>query len=55
MAQVSIGQVENLEDLVRDLQSVREALEAACREQIAVAEQKCAEAREEAQNSASML
>lgn len=55
MAQVSIGQVENLEDLVRELQSVREALEAACREQIAVAEQKCAEAREEAQNSASML
>lgn len=26
MAQVSIGQVENLEDLVRELQSVREAL-----------------------------
>ncbi len=55
MAQVSIGQVENLEDLVRGLQSVREALDTACREQIAVAEQKCAEAREEAQNSASML
>lgn len=55
MAQVSIGQVENLEDLVRGLQSVREALEAACREQIAVADQKCAEASEEAQNSASML
>lgn len=55
MAQVSIGQVENLEDLVRGLQSVREALEAACREQIAVAQQKCSEAREEAQNSASML
>jgi hypothetical protein len=52
MAQVSIGQVENLEDLVRGLQSVREALETACREQIAVAQQKCAEAREEAQNSA---
>lgn len=55
MAQVSIGQVENLEDLVRGLQSVREALETACREQIAVAQQKCAEAREEAQNSAGML
>ena len=55
MAQVSIGQVENLDDLVHGLQSVREALETACREQIAVAEQKCAEAREEAQNSASML
>jgi chromosome segregation ATPase len=55
MAQVSIGQVENLEDLVRGLQSVREALETACCEQIAVAQQKCAEAREEAQNSVSML
>ena len=55
MAQVSIGQVENLEDLVCGLQSVREALETACREQIAVAAQKCAEAREEAQNSESML
>ena len=55
MAQVSIGQVENLEDLVRGLQSVRESLEAACREQIAVAQQKCAEAREEAQSSTSML
>lgn len=55
MAQVSIGQVENLEDLVRGLQSVREALETACREQIAVAQQKCAEARVEAQNSVSML
>ncbi len=55
MAQVSIGQVENLEDLVRVLQSMREALETACREQIAVVQQKSAEAREEAQNSASML
>lgn len=55
MAQVSIGQVENLEDLVRGLHSVRGALETSCREQIAVAEQKCEEAREEAQNSESML
>ena len=55
MAQVSIGQVENLEDLVRGLQSVREALEIVCLEQIAIAQQKCADAREEAQNSASML
>lgn len=55
MAQVSIGQVENLEDLVCGLLSVREALETSCREQIAVAEQKVEEAREEAQNSASML
>jgi hypothetical protein len=55
MAQVSIGQVENLEDLIRGLESVREALETACREQIAAAEYKCAEAREETKNSESML
>ena len=55
MAQVSIGQVENLEDLVRGLLSVREALESACREQVAFAERKCGEAREEAQISQSML
>lgn len=55
MAQVSIGQIENLEDLARELESVREALESACREQIAVAESKCAEVREEKENSESML
>ena len=55
MAQVSIGQVENLEDLVRGLLSVLEALKSSCREQIAAAEQKCEEAREEIQNSESML
>lgn len=55
MAQVSIGQVENLEDLQRGLLSAREALESACREQIAAGEYKCHEAREETQNSESML
>ena len=55
MAQVSIGKVENLEDLVRGLVSVREAMKSACREQIAVAERKCGQAHEEAQNSQSML
>ncbi len=55
MAQVSIGQVENLEDLIRGLESIRDSLETACREQIAAAERQCAEAREEAQNSESML
>jgi len=55
MAQVSIGQVENLEDLLRGLLSMREALESACREQIAVAENKYEEASEEAQTSESML
>ena len=55
MAQVSIGQVENLEDLARSLESCHEALESACRDQIAVAESKCAEVREETENSESML
>lgn len=55
MAQVSIGQVENLEDLVRDLQSVREALESSCREQMAVVERKYEETREERQGSESLL
>ena len=43
MSQVSVGQVENLEDLVRDLQSVQEALGGACREQIFAAEEKYTE------------
>ena len=55
MAQVSIGQVENLEDLVHGLQSVLEVLESSCREQIAFAEQKSEEARDESQNSESLL
>jgi len=55
MAQVSIGQVENLEDLVRGLQSMRETLDAACREQIAVVEQKYTETCKEAQHSAHLL
>ena len=55
MAQVSIGQVENLEDLIRGLESVREALETACHEQIEAADRQCAEAREETQSSEGML
>ena len=55
MAQVSIGQVENLEDLLRGLHSVRQALAAACHQQVAVAEQKYQEAREETERSASMI
>ena len=55
MVQVSIGQVENLEDLARGLESVREALESACREQIAAAEGKCAEVQDETENSKRML
>ena len=55
MAQVSIGQVENLEDLLRGLLSVREALESACREQVAKAESKPVEASEELQQSENML
>ena len=55
MAQVSIGQVENLEELARGLLSVREALESACREQVAKAESKSVEASEELQQSENML
>ncbi len=55
MAQVSIGQVENLEDLARGLESVREALASVCREQIAAAEGKCAEVRNETEKSEGML
>lgn len=55
MAQVSVGRVENLEELVSGLLSVRETLESACREQSAAAEGKCTEAGEEAQNSNDML
>lgn len=55
MAQVSIGQIENLEDLICGLASVREALETACREQVAAAERRYAEARDEMQNSESLL
>jgi len=55
MAQISVGQVENLEDLLRGLMSVREALESACREQIAIADRKSEDAREELQNSENML
>ncbi|QIE30202.1 hypothetical protein [Caballeronia sp. SBC2] len=54
MAQVSIGRVENLEEFVRGLLSMREVLESSCREQIVIAETKCGEAREEAQNSEDM-
>lgn len=55
VAQVSIGQVENLEDLVRGLLSVRETLGVSCREQIAAAEGKYEETREETRNSEGML
>jgi hypothetical protein len=55
MAQVSVGQVENLEDLIRGLESIREALETACREHTSAAERQYAEAREEAQNSERMF
>jgi hypothetical protein len=55
MAQVSIGQVENLEDLVGGLQSVREALGTACSQQISAAEQNHQVACEEARRSEGML
>ncbi len=55
MPQVSVGQVENLEDLVRGLLCVRDVLESACREQILAAEQQCEDTRDEATNSEGML
>jgi len=55
MAQVSVGQIENLEDLIKGLESVREALDAACREEIEAATRQCAEAKEEVQISQNML
>ena len=55
MSQVSVGEVENIEDLVRDLLSVQEALEVACREQILAAENKHIETCDEVQTSQSML
>lgn len=55
MAQVSIGKVENLEDLVRDLQSVREALEFSCHAQIAAVEHQCEDTRNESQCSENLL
>ncbi len=55
MPQVSVGQVENLQDLVRGLLSVSETLESACREQVAAAERQSAAARDEAASSEGML
>lgn len=55
MSQVSIGQVENLEDLMRGLLSVHEAMEILCQAQIAAAEHRCNVAREETWNSERML
>lgn len=55
MSQVSVGQVVNLEDLVRDLQSVQERLEDACREQIRAANEKYEETCDEVKTSELML
>lgn len=55
MAQVSIGQVENLEDLLHGLHSVRQALATSCHEQVIAAEWKYQDAREETERSKSML
>mgnify|MGYP000052190214 CR=1 FL=1 len=55
MSQVSVGQVENLEDLVRDLQSAQERLEDACREQIRAANDKYEETCDEVKASEFML
>jgi hypothetical protein len=55
MAQVSIGQVENLQALVQGLLSVQQGLESACREQVDAVDGALREAREEAEASLHML
>jgi hypothetical protein len=55
MAQVSIGQVENLEELLQGLLSVRAQLESACREQLGTAERMLSAAGEEAEASGQLL
>ena len=55
MAHVSVGQVENLAELISGLSSVYEALESLCREQIAVVEAVAMEVRQEVQTSGAML
>jgi hypothetical protein len=54
MAYVSVGQVENLEEAIADLQSAYDSMESACLHQIGVAETKLVEAQEEADNSAQL-
>ena len=55
MAYVSVGQVENIEEAITDLQSAYDSMESACQAQIAAAETKLAEAQQEADNSAQLL
>ena len=55
MAYVSVGQVENLEEVIAGLQWAHETMESACHAQIAAVEDKLAEAQQEADNSAQLL
>ena len=55
MPQVSVGQVENLQDLVRGLLTIREELQSICKEQIELSEKQFTETGDEATNSQSML
>ena len=55
MAYVSVGEVENLEDVIASIQSTYDSMESACQVQIAIAEAKLAETQNEADTSARML
>ncbi len=55
MPQVSVGQVESLEEAIACLQSAYDSMESACQAQIAAAEAKLTEAQQEADNSAQLL
>lgn len=55
MAYVSVGEVENLEDVIASIQSTYDSMESACQAQIAIADAKLAETQSEANTSAHML
>jgi len=55
MANVSVGQVENIEEAITGLQSIYDSMESTCQTQIAAAEAKLAEAQQEAHKSAQLL
>lgn len=55
MTYVSVGQVENLEEVIAGLQSLYDSMEIACQAQVAVAEAKLVEAQQEADNSNQLL
>ncbi|MDD7984704.1 hypothetical protein PQO01_07050 [Lentisphaera marina] len=55
MAHVYVGQVENLEEAITDLQSAYDSMESGCQTQITLVEDKLAETQQEAYNSAQLF